>query len=1037
MAIGSLDIIIAADTARIRQDMSTAVNIMQSSSQTMVGHAESVRNSIDTASNSVKIFAASYLSLSSISSLAKISDEMTNIDSKLKLVTKSEKELITTQKALFDISQNARSGYEGTVDLYSRISRSTKDYNVSQKDLLAITNTVNKSMIISGGTAESMNSAIVQFGQAFNSDFKSVGQELGSIREQTPRLYEAIVKGTGLTGAQFKKAAEDGKLSSKIIIDAIMTQTGAVDSEYGKMNQTISQSQTILKNSFSKMVGDIDNATGASRFLSSTLGSMSKEFDGINVTGSVETLKEYENIIIGVATALGVMKTASIGAGIAEEVLGSIRERSMVISTMQEEITKAKIFLAEQEAKVLSVQNVAYLAGENAQNARTAADKASIVAKESGLLIAEKHAIMLNSEAITLEESALKQNKKAYATIASTSATIEATTASIASKESILAEASANQFLSNAMKAIPMMVVIAGITALATWFFNAKSKSDDLKESIDATSDSLLKMTKAQLEVKNTNINLGIQDLGLELRQKKQSYGATKGRTPEQQAEIDSLQQQYNDLLSAGKKITQAREDIAKGIKPKGNDSLIDKKIAPVIDVTPKVKADTAENDFKSFMEKMRIEASKNPVNPFGDIFAKFDKSQDEIKKFNEKDQGTAQKALNEATTQQVANAWSAYEKNAKEALTGIQNKIAQTSGDYTKAIENNFQKDVENAHNLTKIFDDSQSKKLAAFGITKKKQEEILQKAKEIENTADIIRNDALKKESNARDLKYYQEIGDAAQVWALQEETLRTQLFGLTTAQQDEILKRSKRNNDEQIANNQNQLKFMESASQGLDWFANRAKFQVQNSAQNIVGIMDTVSSSMTSSFGNFFDSTNKGFMDFGNLAKSILSDIEKQMIQLLIIKPFVNSVMQSVGGSSAGGGGIGSMIGGLFGFSDGGYTGDGGKYVPMGVVHGGEYVIPQWLVKKSPSLIGSLELTRKRGYADGGLVGSTLSGTSTTSMPVAVTINIENKSGTQISAESVTPKFDGKSMVINVIVDAITRNAGGMRDAIKGVR
>jgi len=119
----------------------------------------------------------------------------------------------------------------------------------------------------------------------------------------------------------------------------------------------------------------------------------------------------------------------------------------------------------------------------------------------------------------------------------------------------------------------------------------------------------------------------------------------------------------------------------------------------------------------------------------------------------------------------------------------------------------------------------------------------------------------------------------------------------------------------------------------------------------------------------------------------------------------------------------------------YAIGGYTGDGGKYEPKGVVHGGEYVIPQWMVQKSPDLIGSLESTRKRGYADGGLVGSSLSGNSAPSMPV--TINIENKSDTPISAENVTPQFDGKSMVINVVIDAITRNSGGMRDVVRSVR
>ncbi len=55
----------------------------------------------------------------------------------------------------------------------------------------------------------------------------------------------------------------------------------------------------------------------------------------------------------------------------------------------------------------------------------------------------------------------------------------------------------------------------------------------------------------------------------------------------------------------------------------------------------------------------------------------------------------------------------------------------------------------------------------------------------------------------------------------------------------------------------------------------------------------------------------------------------------------------------------------------FDVGGYTGDGGKYEPKGVVHGGEFVF----TKEATSRIGISNLYRQmRGYASGGYVGNT---------------------------------------------------------------
>jgi hypothetical protein len=46
---------------------------------------------------------------------------------------------------------------------------------------------------------------------------------------------------------------------------------------------------------------------------------------------------------------------------------------------------------------------------------------------------------------------------------------------------------------------------------------------------------------------------------------------------------------------------------------------------------------------------------------------------------------------------------------------------------------------------------------------------------------------------------------------------------------------------------------------------------------------------------------------------------------------------------------------------GFVSGGFTGEGGKDDPAGVVHKGEYVIPAWLMKRVPELVGSIERMR----------------------------------------------------------------------------
>lgn len=78
---------------------------------------------------------------------------------------------------------------------------------------------------------------------------------------------------------------------------------------------------------------------------------------------------------------------------------------------------------------------------------------------------------------------------------------------------------------------------------------------------------------------------------------------------------------------------------------------------------------------------------------------------------------------------------------------------------------------------------------------------------------------------------------------------------------------------------------------------------------------------------------------------------------------------SIFAGVGGNGL----IGGLLKGLGLFASGGYTGDGGKFEPAGVVHRGEYVMSKEATRRIG--VGTLEALHRaaqRGYASGGLVG-----------------------------------------------------------------
>lgn len=119
--------------------------------------------------------------------------------------------------------------------------------------------------------------------------------------------------------------------------------------------------------------------------------------------------------------------------------------------------------------------------------------------------------------------------------------------------------------------------------------------------------------------------------------------------------------------------------------------------------------------------------------------------------------------------------------------------------------------------------------------------------------------------------------------------------------------------------------------------------------------------------------------GKASFKDFASSIIGMIVKMIAQMVVF----NTLSGMMGGGGGGSFSFANMLGGggkaAKGYSDGGYTGDGGKYEPKGIVHGGEFVF----TKEATKRIGTRNLYKlMRGYANGGVVGGNTYGGASTS-------------------------------------------------------
>ncbi|HCR2005575.1 TPA: phage tail tape measure protein [Enterobacter cloacae subsp. dissolvens] len=159
--------------------------------------------------------------------------------------------------------------------------------------------------------------------------------------------------------------------------------------------------------------------------------------------------------------------------------------------------------------------------------------------------------------------------------------------------------------------------------------------------------------------------------------------------------------------------------------------------------------------------------------------------------------------------------------------------------------------------------------------------------------------------------------------------------------------------------------------------DWLTGAKKgwAEFEDSATNVYSQVQTITSNaftgMASTLTDFFTTGKSNFSDF-------LSTFLKGIAQMLTQLALVNGMKSAFGGTAIGNFfGIQAWSGGFIPeYANGGavgYTGDGGKYQPKGVVHGGEFVF----TKKATSALGVGNLytlmRSAQGYANGGYVGN----------------------------------------------------------------
>ena len=249
-----------------------------------------------------------------------LSDAYKNLTNRIRTVTTSEAEAVAVRAKLLDLSNRTRSDVGATTEGYVRLASATKNLNLSQSQLLSFTESLNKTIKLSGATGAEAQAGLIQFAQGLGAGALR-GDELRSVIEQLGPVADVIAKQLGTTRAGLKSFGEQGKITADVVVAAFAAQREEIDRKFGKSVATFSDLWTVLHNNVQAAVGQLVEAVGGMPALEKAFASAGKTIAemGHGIAVAVQNTKDLASAGAKLSGVMGQLagdsELASIATG--------------------------------------------------------------------------------------------------------------------------------------------------------------------------------------------------------------------------------------------------------------------------------------------------------------------------------------------------------------------------------------------------------------------------------------------------------------------------------------------------------------------------------------------------------------------------------------------------------------------------------------------------------------------------------------------------------------------------------------------------
>lgn len=240
-----------------------------------------------------------------------VSDKFASIKARIDLINDGSQSTASIMDKVYQASERSRGSYTDMLDSVAKLNMLAKDTFTSNDEAIRFVEQLNMQFKLSGAGVAEVSSAMTQLTQAMAAG-RLQGDEFNSIMENAPMLAQAISQEMGVPIGQLKQLGSEGKITADVIKSALFNSADETQAKFAQMPMTFQEVGQQLSNAmfqaFQPVMEELSSMTASEDFKTA--------IDGIGV--AIQVMATVATIAIaGLKVAFAGIKAVVSGAVLA------------------------------------------------------------------------------------------------------------------------------------------------------------------------------------------------------------------------------------------------------------------------------------------------------------------------------------------------------------------------------------------------------------------------------------------------------------------------------------------------------------------------------------------------------------------------------------------------------------------------------------------------------------------------------------------------------------------------------------------------